>query len=918
MDFIDNLLNHMSSKFNQESALPKQAEISMDETFKWRALKNNQFASRSKNGRSKVKTKDKDKHQTPNSSELSPSSDENNKSDSSPDPPAEEVSESAEIEIEIANDISGEEIQEALASAQGTISVLVEETNNHIEEECCEEGDKTVSLTINEVDICETSTCTLNIEIENDENSAAVIHIENEKAPDQQDVCNEEKQIDETVIQREECENTPENTVPQLLPETSNIFIHMSSTFNATCLPQDPPGTETPDLQSEQIQTLSTGDTQLPPIESKETPENNNIDEHEKGHSSPGVVRRSKRLKPDQMKDSELDDMEQQSVQPTQTLETSSPISNKPNSETSEETHNNDNSTKGTESTDNNVRTLRNKSIGINAKNTAKSKPSIKKKNDNNAKVNKTHPKHESNVLHARSNDRTQNMSTAASKLTRSKSILRTNPKHQKAAELRSNYPTRQRSRHTDTKANRRRSSRVGSNSKTQVNDLDRGNDEHKTKHSHESQRETAKNKNLKEHSPKQRSVRVSKDGSDGILASAIARREKNDTTGIQGRLSRPIKLSAKILANDELRYGFELQNSARLNLNSEIKEPIDTEVILKPDLPVLSPEKKDACLENKIEINQDSAAVSKLDATITEKPNHISPKESIQTKCRDPLDFLNEVKRENLGSNKSPECNSKLNKVQQRRLLKLKEKHMHMLGLQRTNHKSLTNPSECEKIDKPIIKNANDVSQKEAFTSPAMTLSNQSFTLIDSPPLEDQAKFQTEQPASRVSPPPPPVQLQTKLICLCQKDSRYFTTKTQSRMYCTAVDDIDGQLIGCHNELVGSLQNLLRPSTSASYQLLCTLHQRRLYHHGCCATCGIFCTQGNFIICTNQHLFHRDCAEKFIINTKEKSSPIIPKLVLKCPHCSLESIIREYEVRLQKSPIVEIVTSRCLDTIIV
>lgn len=35
-------------------------------------------------------------------------------------------------------------------------------------------------------------------------------------------------------------------------------------------------------------------------------------------------------------------------------------------------------------------------------------------------------------------------------------------------------------------------------------------------------------------------------------------------------RLSRRIKPTAKILANEELRYGFELQNNARLSLSSE------------------------------------------------------------------------------------------------------------------------------------------------------------------------------------------------------------------------------------------------------------------------------------------------------------------------------------------------------------
>nr|XP_029719254.1 uncharacterized protein LOC109432819 [Aedes albopictus] len=908
MDFIDNLLNHMSSKFNQESALPKQAEISMDETFKWRALKNNQFASRSKNGRSKVKTKDKDKHQTPNSSELSPSSDENNKSDSSPDPLAAEVSESTEIEIEIANDISGEEIQEALASTQGTISVLVEETNNHIEEECFEEGDKIMSLTTNEVDICETDTCTLNIAIENDENSATMIHIEHDKEPVQEDIYHAEKQVEESIIARVECELIPTTTTPQLLPESSNIFIHMSSTFNATCLTLDSAIDKINNSQSVELQNLSTVEPDVPSMDDRETSENKDMtDEVEKDYSdtSAGSVRRSKRLKPDEMKDLELKDMENIAVSQTLTSETLPSTSAEPVKETSNETPNDENVSKQIERTDNIVRTLRNKSIEVTPNHI--SKHSVKKRNNYEIKAKKNRPTHETNV-----DDRTRTISSAVSTLTRSKSTVQNKPKHKKPPEPRSNYPTRQRSRDVDIKTNRRRSSRFGSNTKKPANDLDKRSEDQKTKHSHESQRETAKSKTLKDHSPKQRTARLSRDGSDGILASAIARREKSDSSGIQGRLSRPIKLSAKILANDELRYGFELQNSARLNLNAEVKDSSDAAVILKLDPPVTVPEKIDSIL-GKPETNQESTTVCKPDAIIVNQ-TPISPTRNVQKKCRDPLDFLDEVKRESFGSNQSPECNYKLNKVQQRKLLKLKEKHMLMLGLQRTIKKAPATSSLSEKPSEPIPKATNDNSEKEAFTSPAMTLSDQSFILIDSPPREDQAQVQTEQPACR-APPSPPVQLPNKLVCLCQNNSRYFTTKTLSRMYCTAVDDIDGQFIGCNNELIGSLQNLLRPSNSASYQLLCTLHQRRLHNHGCCATCGIFCTQGSFVICTNKHLFHRDCAEKFIINTKEKSSPIIPKLVLKCPHCSLESIIQEYEIRLQRSPIVEIVTSRYLDT---
>uniref|UniRef100_A0A8D8J8Z5 (northern house mosquito) hypothetical protein n=1 Tax=Culex pipiens TaxID=7175 RepID=A0A8D8J8Z5_CULPI len=101
MDFIENLLSHMSSTFNRESILPKQEEIAEDETFKWRALKNNQFASRSKNSQPK--------HSNINISSA---------------PFAEDISasntnfERSEVVIEIANGISNAEIKEALITQQ--------------------------------------------------------------------------------------------------------------------------------------------------------------------------------------------------------------------------------------------------------------------------------------------------------------------------------------------------------------------------------------------------------------------------------------------------------------------------------------------------------------------------------------------------------------------------------------------------------------------------------------------------------------------------------------------------------------------------------------------------------------------------------------------------------------------------------
>lgn len=69
---------------------------------------------------------------------------------------------------------------------------------------------------------------------------------------------------------------------------------------------------------------------------------------------------------------------------------------------------------------------------------------------------------------------------------------------------------------------------------------------------------------------PKRSTRRRSKD-SDNVLANAIARKEKSyETQQAPQRLSRRIKPTAKILANEELRIGLESQNNARLGIQTD------------------------------------------------------------------------------------------------------------------------------------------------------------------------------------------------------------------------------------------------------------------------------------------------------------------------------------------------------------
>lgn len=138
--------------------------------------------------------------------------------------------------------------------------------------------------------------------------------------------------------------------------------------------------------------------------------------------------------------------------------------------------------------------------------------------------------------------------------------------------------------------------------------------------------------------------------------------------------------------------------------------------------------------------------------------------------------------------------------------------------------------------------------------------------------------------------------------ICLCTKSSKYYTRKT-NETYCSAVDQIEDQKVGCDNEVEGELLNLLHPSVRVSYMLLCENHRKRLIAHNCCASCGVFCTQGPFLLCARNHFFHRECATKIILNTPfDPQNPeyVCPTLVLKCPHCGLDAPEQETIVMMR------------------
>lgn len=325
---------------------------------------------------------------------------------------------------------------------------------------------------------------------------------------------------------------------------------------------------------------------------------------------------------------------------------------------------------------------------------------------------------------------------------------------------------------------------------------------------------------------------------------------------------------------------------------------------------------------------------------------------------CPDPQQFLQEIKLAKINLNRSPEDNKKLNLKQRKRLMKTKEKHFQKLGLQRVSkpncQKDSSGGSNAESddneefvpnkkinvgrpsvtlrvrgqkdiviYDKHVAKaksNGNKIGKKSLPEkvsnkqideldrySKELISRNPEISLISSTKHKANVDANKSQQNRNTSLQHHHHQITSEVtlsirkevdsnICLCNKNSKYYTRRTDET-YCSAVDQIEDQKVGCGNEMEGELLNLMRPSQRVSYMLLCESHKKRLTSHNCCAGCGVFCTQGRFVLCAKNHFFHQDCATKYILNAPiDPQNPqfTCPTLVLKCPHCGIDAPERE------------------------
>lgn len=438
------------------------------------------------------------------------------------------------------------------------------------------------------------------------------------------------------------------------------------------------------------------------------------------------------------------------------------------------------------------------------------------------------------------------------------------------------------------------------------------------------------------------KSLRLAKDGSDvNISDAASIRREKPEPVILAppvGRIrsQRRIKPTAKILANEELRQGFEVTNCKRLSLSNEnLMEHFDRS-------PTMSRSGNDTSSNKSPAISSPEKSPKAYIESHQEMEANIILNKMLSSKkpSRNPQDFIDEIKTFKIGTNRPTEESKKLTKSQQRRLIKAKEKHLGLLGLRpKAGYSESSNDSstsedfvptkfsragthrsavtlrlrnqraaEIQKRNanlrrKEITANAEKrlklLAAKQAHDDIVMSDDDDCIVVESSKITRNEGAYSGNKENNNIN-----------LICSCHLKTKYFINFTQNldftvngKMFCCAIDEIESRKIGCTNELAESMNNLFRPSVKVSYMALCSSHKKRLISHNCCSGCGIFCTQGTFAICSNKHFFHRNCATKYILNTPyEPNNPNYtgPTLLLKCPHCGIDAPDFDYRVTMR------------------
>ncbi|XP_049329095.1 histone-lysine N-methyltransferase EHMT2-like [Astyanax mexicanus] len=122
--------------------------------------------------------------------------------------------------------------------------------------------------------------------------------------------------------------------------------------------------------------------------------------------------------------------------------------------------------------------------------------------------------------------------------------------------------------------------------------------------------------------------------------------------------------------------------------------------------------------------------------------------------------------------------------------------------------------------------------------------------------------------------------------LCSCRMEApRVERLTAHTHRTCMAIESINGQLVGCTNQIVKG--ETMRPSSRVSLMVLCETHRSHMVKHHCCPGCGYFCLSGTFLECCPDiriaHRFHRGCVS---VLSGGRSRGGVGGGLLFCPHC--------------------------------
>ncbi|OWR50996.1 histone-lysine N-methyltransferase EHMT2 like protein [Danaus plexippus plexippus] len=389
---------------------------------------------------------------------------------------------------------------------------------------------------------------------------------------------------------------------------------------------------------------------------------------------------------------------------------------------------------------------------------------------------------------------------------------------------------------------------------------------------------------------------RRSKDFSD-VIANAIARKEKsyNESSSVPTqRLSRRIKPTAKILANEELRMGLESQNNARLGISTE--KTTEEGVRTRRSAQVRNSESVTEKRSSKRKIHEDSTFESKDGDNSNKKLMHMGTLGLKIAKEEDSSEAENRKTESSAHDGEDEEIDDDTEVISQ--LLQADEESASDEDFcpdtsKRRRSRRNCSPAPLRRSSRKAnlgLYNYDAYQFDDIIDSDFEPKRKTTRTHTEEPPSEDEPETKIASEAvggeEEESEPAAPSEAATVVAtCLCEETSNVYAAPADltEPVFCQAIEMVEGVRVGCSHRAArapgGELLALRRPGLRAPYFLACKLHAAQLAKHMCCPTCGLFCTQGIFYQCSKDHLFHVECGIGG--EARQRAG---------CPHCGVLS----------------------------